>query len=412
MSDETRRAAERAARFSYGRLVSLLAARTHDIAAAEDALGAAFTAALSVWPDRGVPDNPEAWLLTAARRAAGHGARHRNVQDAAQQMLVLLHEEIAAREAPELPDDRLKLLFVCAHPAIDAAVRTPLMLQTVLGLDAATIGAAFLTSPAAMGQRLVRAKAKIKDAKLRFETPDDADLPQRLSAVLAAIYAAYGTAWDQISGADADRGLGEEAIFLARLLVTLLPDEAEPKGLLALMLHCEARADARRDCNGRYVPLAEQDHSRWTGAMIEEAEAQLIAASRLRSAGRYQTEAAIQSLHAQRAITRRDNADALALLYDVLVAQAPSTGALVARAAARAAASGTEAGLSLLDRLDDAQCRSYQPYWATRADLLKRAGREADAQAAYDRAIGLSRDQSVRDYLMDRRNRIFAPASD
>lgn len=401
--DDARRAAERVARVSYGRLVALLAARTRDIAAAEDALAEAFAAALRTWPDRGVPDAPEAWLLTAARRAFGHRVRHDGVKDAADGTLRLIQAEIDAREAPAFPDERLKLLFVCAHPAIDPAVRTPLMLQTVLGLDAARIAAAFLVQPSAMAQRLVRAKTKIRDAGLRFEIPESPDLPERLSDVFAAVYAAYGTAWDATPGADDERRLGEEAIYLARLLVALLPAEPEAKGLLALMLHCEARRDARRAPDGSYVPLAEQASDRWSRAMIGEAERLLADASALAQPGRYQTEAAIQSLHVHRAVATQPTAPARALLYDVLASQVAAVGVRVARAAAHAEAFGPAAGLALLDALDPEQVASYQPYWATRAELLRRIGDATGADSAFDRAIGLSQDPGIRAYLLGRR---------
>lgn len=394
---DARAAAERAARGSYGRLVALLAARSGDIAAAEDALADAFAAALRVWPDRGVPDRPEAWLLTAARRTLGHGHRHDKVRDAAAAPLRLLAEECADLGS-DFPDERLRLLFVCAHPAIDEGVRTPLMLQTVLGLDAQRIAAAFLVAPAAMGQRLVRAKAKIRDARIPFEPPDTQALPERLGPVLAAVYAAYGSAWDAGPGADAPHSLAGEALFLARLLADLLPEEPEAKGLLALLLHCEARADARR-IGGAYVPLAEQDPARWSRPTIGEAEALLRAAAMAGRPGRYQTEAAIQSWHVAARARGADPA-ALALLYDHLAAATPALGVLVARAAAHGEARGAEAGLALLDALEPDRVRSYQPYWAARAHLLRVAGQEATP--AYDRAIGLATDPAVRAFLAAR----------
>jgi predicted RNA polymerase sigma factor len=240
---EAHRVAEAAARTSYGRLVAQLAARSGDLAAAEDALSDAFAAALSTWPTRGVPSNPEGWLLVAARRRVYNHFRHARVEDNATNDLQRLIEARAeiAREVVVV-DDRLKLLFVCAHPAIDEAVRTPLKLQTVLGLDAERIGSAFLVTPSTMGQRLVRAKAKIKATRLRFTVPDPEDLPERLREVLQAIYAAYGTGWNDLSGAS-ERGLTAEALFLGRLLVSLLPNEPEAQGLLALMLDCEARRE-------------------------------------------------------------------------------------------------------------------------------------------------------------------------
>src|SRR5712692_3375427 len=268
------RATEEAARTSYGRLVAYLSARFRDLAAAEDALGEAFRAALETWPRNGVPEMPEAWLLVAARGHAIDRARRAAVRADAAPTLRLLADEVqaASREAG-LPDDRLRLLFICAHPAIDAEVRTPLMLQTVLGLDAARIASAFCVAPATMGQRLVRAKAKIRVAGMSFEGPEPSEVPARLGAVLEAIYAAYGVGWDDAAGADPRRsGLAEEAIWLARLVVQLAPNAPEARGLLALMLHCEARRPARRAPDGAYIPLSEQDVALWSRAMIDEAE--------------------------------------------------------------------------------------------------------------------------------------------
>jgi RNA polymerase sigma-70 factor (ECF subfamily) len=256
------------ARESYGRLVAYLSADTRDVGSAEDALSNALVAALETWPRDGVPQNPEAWLLTAARRSFIDLVRHRQVAEASEPTLALLREEkdmILSSLSGEFPDERLKLLFVCAHPAIDPAMHTPLMLQTVLGLDAARIAHAFLISPTTMGQRLVRAKTKIRDGGIRFEIPQESELPERLDAVLEAIYAAFGIGWDDMAGVDQrGRDLAEEAIWLARVLLQLMPAEAEVHGLLALMLHCEARRAARRGPDGRYVPLSEQDYEKWS----------------------------------------------------------------------------------------------------------------------------------------------------
>ena len=298
------------------------------------------------------------------------------------------------------PDERLKLLFVCAHPAIEEAARTPLMLQTVLGLDAARIASAFLVAPAAMGQRLVRVKAKIRDAGIRFEIPDAQELPSRLQSVLDAIYAAYGSGWEDVAGADPRRrGLAEEAIWLGRLVARLLRDEPEAHGLLALMLHCEARRAARRDPAGGYVPLTRQDVALWSRPMIEEAERILAAASHAKKLGRFQLEAAIQSAHAQRAATGRTDWEAITLLYEGVIRIAPTIGARVAFAAALAEARDADAGLAALDAVPPDAVRTYQPHWALRAHLLRCLGRASQAREAYARAIGLSEDPAVRDFL-------------
>ena len=263
--NRARETAERVARTSYGRLVAYLSSRSRDIAAAEDALSDAFRTALEVWPERGIPDRPEAWLLTAARRRLGAARRHGEVRMRAEPDLLLLAEEADPADEELCPDRRLNLMFVCAHPAIDPDIRTPLMLQTVLGIEAARIGAALLVAPVAMAQRLVRAKAKIRDAGIGFALPGRAEIAERADAVLAAIYAAYGTGWEDVLGADEKRkGLADEALFLGRLVVELMPDMAEARGLLALMLYCEARKPARRGADGRFIPLGEQDTGLWS----------------------------------------------------------------------------------------------------------------------------------------------------
>lgn len=408
MNDTTaHQAAEDAARRSYGRLVAFLAARTRDIAAAEDALGDAFQAALARWPQDGVPASPEAWLLTAARRRLLDGWRHSRVQEAAAETLRLVGDETAPEAAHAFPDERLKLLFVCAHPAIAASARTPLMLQTVLGLDAARIAAAFLVSPAALGQRLVRAKTRIREAGIGFEVPPPAQWRERLDAVLEAIYAAYGTAWDDVAGTDPRRrGLAQEAIALARTAVQLMPGEAEPLGLLALLLFCQARAAARRDAAGDYVPLDRQDPAAWDAALLREAEAALQQAAARQQLGAYQLEAALQSAHTQRAFGAPVSSHAIVALYDGLVALHPGVGARVGRAVALAASRGVAEGLAALDAVvaaEPAAVSVYQPYWAARAELLARAGERVAANAAYERAAGLSEDAAVRRFLLARR---------
>ena len=396
------RAAERAARESYGRLLAILSARTHDIAASEDALADAFARALERWPIDGVPDQPDAWLLSVARHRTLDVWRHTRVQDAATQTLVLLAGEVdaSAADGAAVPDERLRLLFVCAHPAIDAAARAPLMLQTVLGLDVARMAGAFLTSPSTLGQRLVRAKARIRAAGIPFEDPEARDLPQRLQDVLDGIYAAYGTGWDSVDGADAlPRGLTAEAIELCHILCALMPNEPEPLGLLALMLFCESRAAARRSESGAYVPLDQQDVARWNPDLLAQAERCLRRASGMNMLGSYQLEAAIQSAHCERRVGAPVPPDAMVALYDGLLALRPSIGAQVSRACALAKAHGAGIGLQALDGIPANEVASYQPFWAARAHLLAADGAHAAARHAFDRAIGLSASPVVRAYL-------------
>ena len=403
--ENTHRTIERVARESYGRLVAYLSSHTHDVGSAEDALSDALIAALATWPRDGVPQNPEAWLLTAARRSFIDLVRHRQVALASEPTLLLLREEREEMTlSVEFPDERLKLLFVCAHPAIDPAMHTPLMLQTVLGLDAARIGGAFLISPKTMGQRLVRAKTKIRDGGIQFEIPQDRELPQRLDAVLEAIYAAFGIGWDDMAGVDQPgRDLAEEAIWLARVLLRLLPEEAEVRGLLALMLHCEARRAARRGPDGRYIPLSTQDTKQWSLPLIAEAERHLAEAFRPGRSGRFQLEAAIQSVHAERARSGRIDWAAIAIFYEQLIRISPTLGARTGHAAAIAETSGPEGGLAILDAIASDEVSGYQPYWAVRAHLLQQLGKTPEALAAFDQAIGLAEDPAVRQFLLQKR---------
>ncbi|MEA5389970.1 DUF6596 domain-containing protein [Cyanobium gracile UHCC 0139] len=401
---EGRRAAELAARQSFGKLVAWLTARCGDVAAAEDALGDAFLAALRRWPVEGVPRAPEAWLLVVARRRLIDRAR----RDRTLEMLLPELDAVAPGTDPEtpenameIPDERLRLLFLCAHPAIDPGIQAPLMLQTVLGLNAGRIAAAFLVAPATMGQRLVRAKAKIRDAGIPFVLPPAEALPARSAAVLQAIYAAYTSGWDGRGEAGRDRGLTQEAVLLARLCADLLPEEPEARGLLALLLHCEARHGARRAADGSYVPLLEQEPDLWDRALIAEAEAALTQASRAGRPGRFQLEAAIQSLHAHRAVSGMVDWPALLGLYDALLALAPSAGGRVGRMAVLAELAGPAAALGELEALATAEpaLGDHQPWWALRADLLQRSGQADAARQAYRRAIDLADDPAVRAFL-------------
>jgi RNA polymerase sigma-70 factor (ECF subfamily) len=403
---QAQKTADAVARRSYGKLVAFLAARTHDVAAAEDALSEAFLSALADWPRNGCPANPEGWLLTVARRKVIDASRRRSTTEAAAGELQILAEglEAAAAESAAIPDRRLALMFACAHPAIEAGVHAPLILQVVLGLDAKTIASAFLSSPAAMGKRLVRAKDKIRQAGIPFRVPEREELAARLGAVLEAIYAAFTEGWTDTGGADVvRRDLTGEAMFLARLVTELLPEEPEALGLLALMLHAEARRAARRSEDGEFVPLAAQNPALWDADMIDEAEALLRRAGARGLVGRYQLEAALQSAHVHRCRTSETNWAAVVALYDALFTISGSPVVAINRALAIAELHGAPAGLDALpEPAAVARLTEYQPYWAVRAELLSRAGAHEDAWNSYELAIGLASDGAVRRFLQQR----------
>jgi len=402
-----RSTAEAVARRSYGKLVAFLAARTRDVPAAEDALSEAFASALADWPLKGCPSNPEAWLLTVARRKVIDMYRGRRRAEIASERLQIMAEWLDAAAADaDIPDQRLALMFACAHPAIEASIRAPLILQVVLGLDAKTIASAFLTSPVAMSKRLVRAKDKIRQASIPFSIPEREELPTRLDTVLGAVYAAFAEGWTHPGGTDvARRDLAEEAIFLGRVVTELLPSEPEALGLLALMLHAEARRPARRNPQGDYVPLAEQDSSLWDAQMIEEAEALLHRASNLDVIGRYQLEAALQSAHVHRRRTGQSNWQEVVQLYDALLAIVVSPVVAINRALAIAELHGPSVALEALQKVAaDARLADYQPYWAARAELLAKTSSHDEARQAYEIAIGLESDPAVRHFLQQRQS--------
>ena len=410
--ERARSTAEAVARRSYGKLVAFLAARSHDLAAAEDALSEAFAAALANWPQHGCPDTPEAWLLTVARRKLIDTDRRQHgdelVDEDLERMALGSFSSDSAPTDGRIPDRRLALMFACAHPAVDAAIRAPLILQVILGLDAATIASAFLMSPTAMGKRLVRAKSKIREAAIPFSIPEREEMAPRLDAVLAAIYAAFSEGWSNATGTDhSRRDLTSEAFFLARLATELLPGEPEALGLLALMLHAEARRGARRSPAGEYVPLAMQDPRRWDSAMIDEAEALLTRASAFAVPGRYQLEAAVQSAHVHRCRTGQANWEAVLQMYEALFAITGSPVVAINRALAMAELQNAQAGLGAMpDHALDGRLAEYQPYWAARAELLAKSGAHNEARHAYDVAIGMERDPAVRRFLERRRSEL------
>jgi len=395
-------------RDSRAMVLGYLASRSGgDLSAAEDALSEAVLAAMQQWPVKGIPQKPEAWLLQVARRRLLDEQRKHHVRERFAEPLrqaIELASATADREE-NFPDERLKLLFVCAHPAIDEAARTPLMLQVVLGLEAQDIASAFLTAPAAMAQRLVRAKAKIHAARIPFQVPAAEEWPERLAFVLDAIYAAFNAGWETVGQDETGRDdLAKEAIYLARALIALVPDEPEILGLLSLMLHVHARQHARFSESGKFIPLTRQDAQRWSPSLMAEAELLLRRASSIARPGRFQIEAAIQSVHAERATSGIINWPVIEGFYQVLRTCTTAIGARIGHAVAMAQVRGLPAAIAELDALPEAQVLCHQPYWAARAHLLRQMGKRDESNIAYQRAIGLTEHPAVRAFLLDELN--------
>jgi RNA polymerase sigma-70 factor, ECF subfamily len=383
-------------RREYGRILASLIRVVRDFDLAEDALQEAFEAALAQWPAQGAPDNPVAWLIGTARHKAIDQLRRRTMAEAKR-------DEIAAEVAPEveadapLPLDSLRLIFTCCHPALAPEAQVALTLRTVCGLSTEAIARAFLVPVPTLQQRIVRAKAKIKGARIPYEVPGDDELAARLDAVLAVVYLVFTEGYSATSGTDLVRAdLCAEAIRLARLLAELLPDEREVKGLLALMLLHDARRDSRTDATGAIVLLEDQDRSRWDRARIAEGAALVGEALRARAPGAYAIQAAIAALHAQAPSARATDWPQIAALYGVLAGLHPSPVVELNRAVAVAMADGIEHGLALLEAV---HLPGYYLLPAARADLLRRLGRRPEAAQAYRDALALVTNDAERRYL-------------